>query len=148
MENTFTEIEEFITKSLLNNVTLVNEVNAKELEKQDQLKAFAISIIDVLDSFENIETSIHEKGLDSNEDVSKTMTRYQSIKKKLLKVLQRHGITPVTFPDNRLIQGVCEVVETQPDESKESDEIIEIIRNGYIRGNELIRSAQLIIVKN
>lgn len=49
---------------------------------------------------------------------------------------------------NRLIVGLCEVVETEADSNRRNDDIISVIRNGYIRGKELIRPAQIIVVKN
>ena len=54
----------------------------------------------------------------------------------------------IEFTDNRLIVGLCEVVETEADNNRKNDEIISVIRNGYIRGKELIRPAQIIVVKN
>ncbi len=148
MKKEIVELEEIIIESLVKTSKLINVKNQKEIEKQDQLKDFANSIIDVLDSFENIENSFIEKGLDRNEDVLKTMKKYQSIQRKLQLILRKNGITKLDFPENRLIQGFCEVLETQPDNTKKNDEIISIVRNGYIKGKELIRSAQLIIVKN
>ena len=63
-------------------------------------------------------------------------------------MLHKNGITRIEFPDNRLIVGLCEVVEKEPDSNRDNDEIISIIRNGYIRGKEVIRPAQIIVVKN
>jgi len=148
MKKIIAELEDSITQSFVNNSQLKNLVKLKELEKQDQLRGFAISIIEVLDSFENIENSLIEKGINQQEEVVKTMRRYESIKRKLTLILQKHGISKIEFTENRLILGFCEVLETKPDNSKNNDEIVSIIRNGYIRGKELIRSAQLIIVKN
>ena len=74
--------------------------------------------------------------------------RYNSVKTKLLNLLQKYGITKIEFPDNRLIVGLCEVVETEADGNRKNDEIISVVRGGYIRGNELIRAAQIIVVKN
>ena len=65
-----------------------------------------------------------------------------------MSVLQKHGVSKIEFPDNRLIVGLCEVVETEADKNRKNDEVISIIRNGYIRGKELIRPAQIIVVKN
>ena len=148
MNDSIIELTDIVTKNLQLTNNLKNEVERKELEKHDQLKDIALIIIDILDSFERIEESIKEKGLENNEDVIKTMNRYKTIQKKNLNLLQRYGITKVEFPDNRLIVGLCEVVETEADINKKNDEIVSIVRSGYIRGNELIRSAQLIVIKN
>ena len=66
------------------------------------------------------------------------MKRYQSVKTKLINLLNQYGITKIDFPDNRLIIGLCEVVDTETDNTRKNDEISIIVRNGYIRGKELI----------
>ncbi len=148
MKESVTELEQLIVQNLKSTNLLKNEVERKENEKHDLLKEISISIIDILDSFERIEESVIEKEYHKIDEVSKTVSRYKTIQKKLLGLLQKHGITRIEFPDNRLIVGLCEVVETEADSNRKNDEIISVIRNGYIRGKELIRPAQIIVVKN
>lgn len=148
MNSAIVELESFVSQNLLSVNSLKNEVEKKEFEKQDLLKEISLSIIDILDSFERVEEGLIEKGLDKNEEASKTMNRYKTIHKKLLNLLQKHGITKIEFPDNRLIVGLCEVIETEVDNNRKNDDIISIVRSGYIRGKELIRAAQIIVVKN
>ena len=148
MNDSIKELETIIVQNLQSTNNLKNEVEKKENEKHDQLKDISLGIIDILDSFERVEESLIEKGIDKNEEASKTMNRYKTIQKKLLNLLQKYGITKIEFPDNRLIVGLCEVVETEADSNKKNDEIISVVRSGYIRGKELIRAAQIIVVKN
>jgi molecular chaperone GrpE (heat shock protein) len=148
MNDSITELENLITQNLQSANNLKNEVEKKENEKHDQLKDISLGMIDILDSFERVEEGLIEKGLDKNEEASKTMNRYKTIQKKLLNLLQKYGITKIEFPDNRLIVGLCEVVETEADSNRKNDEIISVVRSGYIRGKELIRAAQIIVVKN
>jgi len=148
MKESVTELEQLIVQNLKSTNLLKNEVERKENEKHDLLKDISISIIDILDSFERIEDSVIEKEYNKIDEVNKTVSRYKTIQKKLLGLLQKHGVTKIDFPDNRLIVGLCEVVETEADSNRKNDEIISVIRNGYIRGNELIRPAQIIVVKN
>ncbi len=148
MKESVTELEQLIVQNLKSTNLLKNEVERKENEKHDLLKDFSLNIIDIIDSFERIEESIIEKEYHKIDEVSKTVSRYKTIQKKLLGLLQKHGVTRIEFPDNRLIVGLCEVVETEADSNRKNDDIISIIRNGYIRGKELIRPAQIIVVKN
>lgn len=142
------QLSEIIVENLQSNNHLKNEIEQKEHEKLDLLKDISLNIIDIIDSFERIEESIIEKDYIKIDEVNKTTSRYRTIHKKLLSLLQKHGVTKIEFPDNRLIVGLCEVVETEADSNRKNDEIISIIRNGYIRGKELIRPAQMIVVKN
>ena len=148
MKESVTELEQLIVQNLKSTNLLKNEVERKENEKHDLLKDISLNIIDIIDSFERIEESIIEKEYHKIDEVSKTVSRYKTIQKKLLGLLQKYGVTRIEFPDNRLIVGLCEVVETEADSNRKNDDIISIIRNGYIRGKELIRPAQIIVVKN
>lgn len=148
MNTQILELEGFFTKQMQLTVNLRNDLVTKELEKQDQLKEVALSILDILDSFERIEEGLIERGYDKVEEANKTINRYKNIQKKLLNLLQKYGVHKMEFPDNKLVIGMCEVVGTEPDATKVNDEIILIVRNGYVRGEEVIRNAQIIIAKN
>lgn len=142
------QLSQIIVENLQSNNHLKNEIEQKDNEKHDLLKDLSINIIDIIDSCEHIEEWLIENNYNEIDEVKKTNSRYKIVQKKLLGLLKKNGISKIEFPDNRLIVGLCEVVETEVDSQKMNDEIISVIRNGYIRGKELIRSAQIIVVKN
>jgi molecular chaperone GrpE (heat shock protein) len=142
------ELENIIENNLLVISGLRHNIEQKELEKQDLLKKIALGIIDVIDSFERIEEKSITQEQNKDEKLPNIRKRYQIIQTKLIYLLQKYGITKIEFPEKQLIVGLCEVVETENDNSKENDEIVSIVKNGYIRGEKLIRAAQVIIVKN
>ena len=148
MKSSEKELESIIIKNLQSISALKNEIESKEMELHDQIKKNAEEVIRIIDSFELIEDDFIAKGLDKDDIIIKAINRYKTIKKKLLNLLQKSGITKIEFSENRMIVGLCEVVETIADNSKQNDEIVSVVRSGYIRGNELIRPAQVIIVKN
>jgi molecular chaperone GrpE (heat shock protein) len=148
MSNEISKIEQTLIENLRVIAELKNELNKKEEEKQDMLREFALNIIDVLDSFERIEESLIEKGIKNVQEGETAISRFSTIYKKLISSLSRQGVTKIEFPDNRLIVGLCEVIDTEPDINRRNEEIVAIVRNGYIRGKILIRSAQVIVVKN
>ena len=148
MKESVTELEQLIIQNLKSTNLLKNEVERKENEKHDLLKDISLNVIDIIDSCENINEWVFNNQYNQIDEAKKTNSRYKTIQKKLLALLQKYGITKIEFPDNRLIVGLCEVVETEVDNNRKNDEIISVIRNGYIRGKELIRPAQIIIVKN
>lgn len=148
MEESIHELEQLIIQNLQSNSLLKNEVEQKENEKHDLLKEVSLKIIDVIDSFENSVEWVTEKDFDKVEEARKAVSKFKIVHRKLLGLLKNYGVKKIEFPDHRLIVGLCEVVETETDNNRENDEIISIIRNGYIRGKELIRPAQIIVVKN
>lgn len=117
-------------------------------ERQDQVKKFYDEIIEVLDTFEKVEEGINERYATDNGDISKVRKRYQVIQKKLLDLLSNHGVTKTEFPENTHIVGFSKVIETEPDPTKKNDTIILVLKNGYHRGSDVIRKAELVVVKN
>lgn len=142
------QLSQIIIENLQSNNHLKNEIEQKENEKHDLLKNLSLKIIDVIDSFENSEEWVTENELNKIDEAKKAVSKFKIVHRKLLGLLREYGITKIDFPENRLIVGLCEVVETEADSQKKNDEIISVIRNGYIRGKELIRPAQIIVVKN
>lgn len=141
------ELKNKISNNLSEVLELKTSLKNKELEKQDLMKEFFLAIIEVVDSYENKENSLLEK-IPSDSECIKIINSFAAIKKKLLNLLLKYGVTKVEFPENKLIIGFSKVVGTEPDPTKNNDSIISIVRNGYIRAHEVIREAELIIVKN
>lgn len=142
------QLKQIIIENLQSNNHLKNAIEQKENEKNDLLKDLSLKIIDVIDSFENSEEWVTENELSKIDEAKKAVSKFKIVHRKLLGLLREYGISKIEFPDNRLIVGLCEVVETEADSQKKNDDIISVIRNGYIRGKELIRPAQIIVVKN
>lgn len=142
------EIEDAITKALQKNLSLKDQLDRLNTAKEDEQKAWVLAIIGILDSFERVEQGLLEKGIQENEEGMKIMKRYGSVEKKLIYLLEKHNVMKIELPENRLVLGLCEVVDTEPDASKAPDTIISIDRNGYIQGQEVIRAAQVTVVKN
>lgn len=127
---------------------LKNNLEKKEQEKYDLFKDLINGIIDVIDVYDRVVDNLSEKGMDKTEEGQKITSRYANIQKKLLHLLQKYGITPIIFPQNRIIIGWCKVIETETDSTKDNDTIVSVIKTGYHRGKELIREAEVVIVKN
>lgn len=142
-----TGLKNKISENLSEILTLKKTVKNLEIAKQDLMKEFILGIIEVIDSFENKENSLLTK-YSSNDESNKIINSFSIIRKKLNILLENYGVTKITFPDNKLIVGFSKVVGTEPDMLKKNDSIISIVRNGYIRGHEVIREAEIIVVKN
>jgi molecular chaperone GrpE len=148
IDKLFSDQKAELTDNLKNIQQLHNLTEKYKLEKQDQFLDLIIGIIEVIDTFEKSEEAINERNLNADENSQKIINRFTSVLKKLHKLLQKNGVTKLEFPENRLMIGFCKVIDTEPDSDLANDTIIEIVRNGYIHGKELIREAEVIIVKN
>jgi molecular chaperone GrpE (heat shock protein) len=148
IDKLFSDQKAELTDNLKNIQQLHNLSEKYKLEKQDQFLELIIGIIEVIDTFEKSEEAINERNLNADENSQKIINRFTSVLKKLHKLLQKNGVTKLEFPENRLMIGFCKVIDTEPDSNLTNDTIIEVVRSGYIHGKELIREAEVIIVKN
>ena len=134
------------------NLDILNELNNRveqlESEKNSQFLQLATGIITVLDTFEKLKRAISKKALNKTAKGKRVLDRYKKVRNSLEELLLQVEITKITFPDNQLIDGFCKVVGTEPDADKPDDTILSIVKNGYIHGTELIREAEVIVVKN
>lgn len=53
----------------------------------------------------------------------------------------------IEFENNKSIEELCEVADTEPDPGRETGDIVSIEKQGYTRQGHLIRPAEVIIVK-
>jgi molecular chaperone GrpE (heat shock protein) len=127
---------------------LSNQVEQLELEKSSQFTQTATGIITFVDSFEKLNKSISKKALNKTKKGEKILDRHKKVRKSLEALLSQFEITKVTFPDDQLIPGLYKVVGTEPDADSPNDTILSIVKDGYIRGTEVIREAEVIVVKN
>ena len=137
----------------------LSELARKNLELQSECEKAnkrAESILDealcefltVLDTFERAEQYIAEHELDKDEDGSKAIKRLLNAKKKAMFVLEKYNVKKMVFENNMSIPDWCSVTDTEPDSSRQNGEIVSIEKNGYLRDDRLLRSAEVIIIKN
>ena len=69
-------------------------------------------------------------------------------KKIALSILSKYNVSQIDLDGKVINEDLCTVVDTEPDPTKEDGLVISIEKNGYVRGDRLIRRAEVIIIKN
>jgi molecular chaperone GrpE len=122
-----------------------------EREKSEAIKfsntAIVKDILPTIDNFEHVIASMPKEGVDKN--IQAVFDGILLCQKSLLSALQKHGITKIeTKPgdefDHQYHQAMCEV------ECKkiESGKIANVMQNGYLYNDRLLRPAMVSIAKN
>jgi molecular chaperone GrpE (heat shock protein) len=136
----------------ISNLNIIKELGSRveqlESEKNDQFLQLATGIITVMDTFEKLMKAVSKKALNKTAKGKKVFDRYKKVRNSLEELLLQFEISKITFPDNQLIAGLYKVVGTEADADKTDDTILSIVKSGYTRGTELIREAEVIVVKN
>ena len=130
------------------NVTLRNQLEEFEKNQEKRIDEIFCEFLTVIDTFERAEQAIKERELDKDETTQKAINRLLNAKKKALFVLEKYDVKRIEFENNKSVEELCEVSDTEPDPTRETGDIVSIEKQGYKRSEHLIRPAEVIIVKN
>jgi molecular chaperone GrpE (heat shock protein) len=130
------------------NVTLRNQLEEFEKNQEKRIDEIFCEFLTVVDTFERAEQAIKEREMDKDEITKKAINRLLNAKKKALFVLEKYDVKRIEFENNKSVEELCEVSDTEPDPTRETGDIVSIEKQGYKRSEHLIRPAEVIIVKN
>jgi molecular chaperone GrpE (heat shock protein) len=130
------------------NVTLRNQLEEFEKNQEKRIDEIFCEFLTVVDTFERAEQAIKERELDKDDTTKKAINRLLNAKKKALFVLEKYDVKRIEFENNKSVEELCEVSDTEPDPTRETGDIVSIEKQGYKRSEHLIRPAEVIIVKN
>ena len=142
------EIANKVSELSRENLTLRNQLEEFEKSQDKRIDEIFCEFLTVLDTFERAEQTIKERELDKDETTKKAINRLLNAKKKALGVLEKFNVQKIEFENNKSIEELCEVADTEPDPGRETGDIVSIEKQGYTRKGHLIRPAEVIIVKN
>ncbi len=148
MNTELSKIESEITKIKQENLKQKNDIEELALNHERQIDALINDFIQVIDAYEKAEMKIKEAGLADDENAAKAIKRMQQPKKVALSVLSKYNVNQIDLDGKMIDENLCTVVDTEPDSSKEDGMVVSIEKNGYVRGERLIRRAEVIIVRN
>ena len=137
-----------ITRLKQDNLKQKNTIEESSLDHERQIDALVSDVITIIDAFEKAEVKVKEMGLTEDENAQKAIKRMLQPKKMALSVLAKYNVTRIELDGKPMNADTCIVVDTEPDADKEEGTVLSIEKNGYQRGNRLIRRAEVIIVRN
>ena len=148
MTDKLNAVLEEITQLKKENLQKQNSIEELSLNHERQIDALLNDFIGVIDAYEKAETKIKEMELPEDDSIQKVIKRLLQPKKAVLSVLSKHGVSKIDIICKSLNEDICTVVETEPDSEKENDIVLSIEKDGYMRGNRLIRRAEVVVVRN
>lgn len=148
MNEQISAIETEITRLKQDNLKQKNTIEESSLDHERQIDALVSDVITIIDAFEKAEVKVKEMGLTEDENAQKAIKRMLQPKKMALSVLAKYNVTRIDLDGKPMNADTCIVVDTEPDADKEEGTVLSIEKNGYQRGNRLIRRAEVIIVRS
>lgn len=148
MNELLKNLENKITQFQSRIVLSQDERNKYERQGYESERKLYLELFDMLDAFDRVMHKIEPKLPELEKSIFRSFMSIEAIRGQIMSILERRGITQIQFPENKIIVGYCRIVETIKDPAKDNDTIVHIQKHGYIRGTEVLRQAELIIVKN
>lgn len=148
MNDKIMQIESAITEIKQENLRLINSIHEMLLEHERQIDAILNDFILVLDAYDKAENRIKSFEFADDENITKIIKRMLLPKKIVLSLLSKYNVRRIEFEDETVDENLCTIIDTEPDPERENGALISIEKNGYMRGDHLIRRAEVIVVRN
>lgn len=148
MNDKIMQIESAITEIKQENLRLRNSIHEMLLEHERQIDAMLNDFILVLDAYDKAENRIKSFELADDENITKIIKRMLLPKKIVLSLLSKYNVRRIEFEDETVDANLCTIIDTEPDPERENGALISIEKNGYMRGDHLIRRTEVIVVRN
>lgn len=148
MNATILKLESEITEIKKENLKRKNDIEEIVLNNERQIDALIYDFISIIDAFEKAEIKVNEIGLTNDENAAKAIKRMLQPKKVVLSILAKYNVNQIDLDGKQVDENLCTIVDTEPDSTKEDGLVVSIEKNGYIRGNRLIRRAEVVVVRN
>lgn len=129
-------------------LTLSRDLSARDELSRQQDDGLFLELASVLDSFENVFSSLQDKEEFFDKSAKRAMKSFRGIHRKLLRIMDENGVERLEFPDGKAEIGLCKVVDTEPMVGAQEGAIISVVRSGYRRGGRVLRPAEVITVAN
>ena len=127
-------------------ITLSDQLQGERQACLEREEALLLELIAALDAFENVFKHMEDKQEGFDKPVRRALRSFRAIQRKLTRTLDARGVEKIGFADGKAVIGLCKVVETQPDPARAGGEILAVVREGYRRGERILRPAEVITV--
>lgn len=139
-------IESGVSKLIQNIETIRNEFDKQKTgSKAEQMKLLR-QMIETVDAFDRIFNNLEKENIELDERGRILLGNFRSVRKRLMRSLEWEGVTRI---DTDMAEdGMHVISDTRPMYGVKDYTILETIVIGYLWNGEVLRKAEVIVVKN
>lgn len=120
---------------------------AKRAEEK-RIEKLLLQILDANDGFERVFRGVQSKEDQVTKQMKIWLGNFRTVRRLLENILEEHGVTPIQNLDQGFDPQWHKAAETIADASRAEGTIVEEIRRGYLRGKEILRKSDVVVVHN
>jgi len=138
-------IQSRISELQKSHLLLQEQLNHSKIQLEQHMNDSALRIIDIIDLIHTTTIHMHSNNMsDSN-----TQTIIKKIERRLIDILKRWQVQEIQLAEGCIQAGKTRVLDTRhTSEIKPAGTILEVCRQGYQRGDTIIRPADVITASN
>ena len=117
-------------------------------DEDKRLEKLLLEILDAIDGFERVFRAVQTKESEVTKQMKIWLGNFKTIRRMLDNILDAHGVTPIVSPEGGFDPQWHKAAETVEDPSRADGTIVEEVRKGYLRGKNILRKSEVIVVRN
>lgn len=117
-------------------------------DEEKRLEKLLLQILEAVDGFERVFRAVHEKEDQVTKQMKVWLGNFRTLRRLLDNILEEHGVTPIQNLDQTFDPLWHKAAETIQDPSRPDGTIVEEIRRGYMRGKQILRKSEVMVVRN
>jgi molecular chaperone GrpE len=121
------------------------EVRRQARKDQERL---LLALVELLDDFERVFANIEPREATADRQARIWVGNFRSVRRRLELQLKSHGVARIEAPGGRAMPGFHTVVDTRENLDADDGTIIEESKKGYLWLGEVLRKAEVVVVKN
>ena len=115
---------------------------------QEQVELILHSILEVIDAFDRIFSSVDKKKEQITGQMKVWLGNFRTVSRLVRRILDAEGVVPIENLDEGFDPRWHKVAETLADPLKANGSIVEVVRKGYVWKGHVLRKAEVIVVRN
>jgi len=117
-------------------------------KNEEEQKKFLLGILEVVDNFERVLANIEQRLEGVDKQTRNWVNSFRSIYKLLSRELREQGVARIEAPEGKAVPGFHTVVETKENLDLDDGTIVEEWKRGYMWRGQVLRLAEVVVVKN
>ncbi len=124
-----------------------SELTEQGSVQRQELERHLLSLLDVLDGFERVFDNVRTRESEVTPTMKVWIDNFRTVQRLLGRVLQEQGVTPIETPTREFDPRWHTAAETVEDASLPPGTIVEEIKRGYVRRTQVLRKAEVVVVR-
>ncbi len=141
-------LESDVAGLLRRNAELTLALSESKQDHEKKLEKMLLEIVDVIDGFERVFRAVHGKPDLVTPQMKIWLGNFRTVRRLVDNILDENGVAAIRNLEGGFDPQWHRAVETVRDAARADGTIVEELRPGYLRGKDILRKSEVVVVRN